>query len=313
MDVDREARPADTSPIEPPAKCPECGEPTVRDEGGVFLRCVSPSCPAQIKERLRYFCGRDQMDIEGMGNVLADKLVDEGYVHTFADLYRLRERRGQIVELQFAQSNPTKKPRRLGEKNADTLLAGIEESKGRPLGRLLAALGIPHIGVSTAQVLAEHFGSMEALQAAGPAQLEEVSGIGPELAGSVYAFLQSQAGAALIADLRGVGVNMTQPPRDVSGPMPLKGKTVVVTGTLEGFSRKEIQDLIASLGGQAVGSVSKKTDFVVAGADAGSKLEKARELGVEVIDEAEFRRRIHHGGMESTEKSNSEFGLRNAE
>ncbi len=292
VEVDVAARPADSAAIEPPATCPECGSHTVRDEGGVFLRCVNPSCPAQIKERLRYFCGRDQMDIEGMGYALIEQLVDKEWVRRFGDLYRLKERRTNLIELVFAASEKTNAtPRRLGEKSAQKLLDAIEESKSRPLARVLAALGIPHVGVSTALLLAEHFGNVDAVIAAGPAELQEIDGVGPELADSVYSFLHSEEGNALIDDLRAAGVNMTQPKREVK-ETPLSGKTIVVTGTLETFNRKEIQDLITSLGGHAAGSVSKKTDFVVAGAEAGSKLEKATGLGVEVIDEAEFRRRV---------------------
>ncbi len=280
VEVDIEARGSGTKPITPPAHCPECNSETIRDEGGVFLRCVNPACPAQIKERLRYFCGRDQMDIEGVGTALAEQLVDSGLVRDFADLYRLKEREDKLLALE-----------RMGKKSADNLLVAIEKSKSNPLSRLLAALNIPHVGVSTAQLLAEHFGSMEALEAAGIDELQEIEGIGPELAASIYNFLHSGPGRKIISGLRAVGVNMTQPKKKRAGAQPLAGKTIVVTGTLERFSRKEIQDLIQALGGTASGSVSRKTDFVVAGEDAGSKLDKAKSLGVEVIDEKEFRRR----------------------
>jgi DNA ligase (NAD+) len=279
VEVDKEAR-GQTQPIEPPAHCPVCKSETVRDEGGVFLRCVNPACPAQIKERLRYFCARDQMDIEGVGDALANQLVDSGLVHEFADLYRLKDRRDDLLALE-----------RMGEKSADNLLANIEKSKTNPLSRLLAALNIPHVGVSTAAVIAEHFGSMQALQKAGPAELQEIGGIGPELASSIYTFLHNEAGQRTIEHLRDVGVNMKQPERVRAAHQPFAGQTIVVTGTLKTYSRKEIQDLITQLGGHASGSVSSKTDFVVAGEEAGSKLEKARSLGVEVIDEDEFRRR----------------------
>lgn len=293
VEVDREARPADARRIEPPAECPECGSRTVRDEGGVFLRCVNPECPAQLKERLRYFCGRDQMDIEGMGYALAEQLVEKGMVRSFGDLYRLASQREALANLLFAPpNNPNASPRRLGEKSADKLLAAIEASKTRPLSRVLAGLNIPQVGVSTALLLAEHFGDMTALEQAGPAELQEVEGIGPEMANSIYTFLHSEHGQRVIRELREAGVNMTQPRREHSGEGPLSGKTVVVTGTLPTYSRKEIQDLIVSLGGKAAGSVSKKTDLVIAGEEAGSKLQKARELGIEVIDEAEFRRRF---------------------
>ena len=278
--VDMDARGKGTRTIQPPAECPECGSPTERDEGGVFLRCVNPACPAQIKERLRYFCGRDQMDIEGVGTVLADQLVDSGLVHEFADLYRLKDRRDELIALE-----------RMGEKSADNLLAAIEESKKRPLSRVLAALNIQHVGVNTALLLAEHFGSMDALMDADAEALQEVEGIGPEVADSIHSFFHRKAGRHTVDALVKVGVNMVEPRKKRTGPQPLAGKAIVVTGSLEHYSRKEIEDLIKELGGKAAGSVSENIDFVVVGADPGSKLDKARKLGVEVIDENEFRRR----------------------
>ncbi|UCD27278.1 MAG: NAD-dependent DNA ligase LigA [Planctomycetota bacterium] len=281
VDVDRQARGKDTKAIRPPGRCPECGSETVRDEGGVFLRCVNPSCPAQIKERLRYFCARDQMDIEGVGIALVEQLVDTGLVCEFADLYKLEDRRDELIDLE-----------RMGAKSADNLLSNIERSKSHPLARLLAALNMPHIGVNTAAILADEYGSMDALVEAGVEELQEIEGIGPELAESIYSFLHSRQGQITIESLRKVGVNMTQPRKRARvGGQPLAGKSIVVTGALEHYSRKAIEDLIKELGGKAAGSVSKKTDFVVAGSDAGSKLDKARSLGVEVIDENEFRKR----------------------
>lgn len=284
VEVDLDARPDDVEAIEPPKACPECGGGTVRDEGGVFLRCVNPSCPAQLKERLRYFCGRDQMDIEGVGSALVEQLVDSGLVRSFPDLYKLPERREALLALE-----------RVGEKSADNLLQAIENSKSRPLARVLAGLNIPHVGVSTATLLAERFGNMDALMAASAEELDEVEGVGVELAASVHGFLHGDEGRRVIAGLAAAGVNMTQPRREVSGRQPFAGMTIVVTGTLPGFGRKEIQDLIVKLGGKASGSVSRKTSFVVAGADPGSKLDKANELKVEVIDEAEFRLRAGLG------------------
>lgn len=278
--VDLDARGKGTKSIQPPAECPECGGPTERDEGGVFLRCANPSCPAQIKERLRYFCARDQMDIEGVGDVLAAQLVDSGLVREFADLYRLAHNRDKLIALD-----------RMGAKSADNLLAAIEGSKKQPLARVLAALNIQHVGVNTAGLLAEHFGSMDAIADASVEQLQEVEQIGPEVAASIHSFFHHKSGRQVVEALRKVGVNMTQPKRQRSGPQPFAGKTIVVTGTLEHYSRKEIEDLIVALGGKAAGSVSSKTAFVVAGSEAGSKLDKARQLGVEVIDEKEFCRR----------------------
>lgn len=280
VEVDVDARPEHTEAIVPPPACPVCEGATIRDEGGVFLRCVNPSCPAQLKERLRHFCGRDQMDIEGIGTALVEQLVDSGLVREFADLYLLKDRRNELLALE-----------RMGKKSAENILNNIEQSKSRPLARLLAALNIPHVGVSTAALLAKHFGSMQAITEAEPEPLQEIAGIGPELAASIHTFLASDAGRRAIEHLAQAGVNMIQPRKQAEGPQPLAGKTIVVTGTLEGFGRKEIEEVIRNLGGKTAGSVSKKTDFVVVGADAGSKLDKARSLGVEVIDEAEFRRR----------------------
>lgn len=280
VEVDTKARPADARPIRPPHQCPECRGPTLRDKGGVFIRCGNPACPAQIKERLRYFCGRDQMDIEGVGTALAEQLVDTGLVHQFSDLYTLKNRPDQLIGLE-----------RMGRKSAENLLEAIERSKTHPLARLLAGLNIPQVGVSTAALLADHFGSMDTLLRATEEDLQKIEGIGPEMAASIHGFLHSKAGLDTIASLRTVGVNMTQPRKPVTGPQPFAGLTIVVTGTMKNYSRKEIQDMIASLGGKAAGSVSSKTAFVVAGADPGSKIEKARQLGIEVIDESEFRKR----------------------
>ncbi len=282
--VDCSRRPGGARPIEPPAHCPECQAAVSQDVGGVYYRCTNPACPAQIVERLRFFCGRDQMDIEGAGTKLIEMLVARGFVHTFADLYRLHERRAELIELE-----------RLGEKSVDSLLAGIETSKRQPLARLLAALGIRHVGVNTAELLAGHFGDLDTLAAADAETLQQVEGIGPEVAASICAWFGSAAGRRVVADLRAVGVNLTQPrtAKPVAGP--LAGKTVVVTGTLEKYSRAEIETLIKRHGGKPTASVSKKTDFVLAGADAGSKLDKARTLGVRVLSEAEFERLLHGG------------------
>jgi DNA ligase (NAD+) len=181
---------------------------------------------------------------------------------------------------------------RVGEKSADNLLAAIEESKKRPLARLVTALNIPQVGAATADLLAEHFGDMDTLMDADKEKLQEVEGIGPEVAASIRQYFDNRATRKLIDRLREAGVNMKQPKRHVSGRQPLAGKTLVVTGTLENYSRKEIQDLIVELGGKAAGSVSKNTDYLVCGADPGSKLDKAKELGVKVLNEKEFNKLI---------------------
>lgn len=278
--VDLSKRPAGAAAIVAPTACPSCGGRVEQDAGGVYVRCTSPACPAQLIERLRYFCGRDQMDIEGAGEVLVATLVNQGLVRGYADLYRLRERRAELVQLE-----------RMGEKSVDALLRGIEASKSRPLARVLAALNIRHVGGTTADLLADHFHDMSALADADSDALQQVEGIGAEVAASIRAYFDG-AGRGIVHELASVGVNMRQPRRKVASDGPLAGKTVVVTGTLAGYSRKEIQDLIKDLGGKAAGSVSRQTDFVVAGQDAGSKLETARRLGVRVLTEEEFNRLI---------------------
>ena len=268
-------------PIACPRSCPACQGDVAQDENGVYWRCINPACPAQIRERLIFFCGRNQMDIEGAGPALIDQLLAAGLIKSYADLYRLQGRRDELVELD-----------RLAEKSVDNLLSGIEAAKHRPLARLLAALNIQHIGAATAELLADHFGDMVSLMQADEEGLLVVDGVGPELAGSLRRFFDSKTGRQTIADLKSVGVHMQQPKSEPAGERVLAGKTIVVTGTLENFGRKEIERLIKQLGGKTASSVSKKTDFVVAGANAGSKLTKAEQLGVEVISEAEFRARV---------------------
>ncbi|MFH1747941.1 MAG: NAD-dependent DNA ligase LigA [Planctomycetota bacterium] len=288
-----EKRPADARRITRPAQCPACAGPVRQDEGGVYVRCINPSCPAQRVERLKFFCGRDQMDIEGAGAVIVEALVAAGLVTCYADLYRLHEHRGELVELPLAADTRSGKRRRLGVKVADKLLAGIESSKAQPLSRVLTALNIRHVGASTAELLAEHFGDIDRVLAASEAELQEVEGVGPEVASSLRDWLMSDTGQRIIADLQAASVNMTQPRRaGEESARPLAGKTLVVTGTLQRHGRKEIEELIKRLGGKATGSVSKKTDYLVAGEAAGSKLEKARSLGVPVLTEEQFEQLI---------------------
>jgi DNA ligase (NAD+) len=276
-----EKRPKDAKKVVPPKKCPVCGGEVAKDEGGVYIRCINPSCEAQLKERLRYFCGRDQMDIEGAGEALVEQLVDSGLVHQFTGLYALKDRHDELVALE-----------RMGEKSADNLLAGIERSKKQPLARVLAALNIRHVGAATAEVLAEHFSEMGRIAEATEDELQQVEGVGPEVAASIRQFFGSAAGRKAWQSLRDAGVNMEQPKTTRSGEQPLAGKIIVVTGTLENWGRNEVERLIKELGGKPVGSVSRKTDFVLAGADPGSKVAKARDLKVKIIDEKEFLRMI---------------------
>ncbi|HVP11427.1 MAG TPA: NAD-dependent DNA ligase LigA [Phycisphaerae bacterium] len=423
-----EKRPKGAKKIVPPSKCPVCGGEVVKDEGGVYIRCINPSCDAQIKERLKYFCGRDQMDIEGVGEALVEQLVDKGFARHIAALYGLEGRQDDLTSLimdeaelgaegtdallagieaggacrlgaleealgpnarkltkedirKLAACFPTLKsfvsasrkaietalcgdpegaeriwtflhpgdsktlvknvrylidkkvlrlegigettierivdaglmrcvadlfilkdqreqlislkfPRRFGKQNTKVLIEAIRQSKSQPLARVLAALNIRHVGAATAELIAAHFEEMERIAEATEEQLQEVEGVGPEVAHSIRQFFQSEAGRRTWRALRDAGVNMTQRKAKPTGDQPLSGMTVVVTGTLEHFERKEIEQLIKELGGKATGSVSKKTDFVVVGESPGSKLAKARELGVEVLDEKAFLKRI---------------------
>jgi DNA ligase (NAD+) len=281
--VEEHRRDGSQKPFHFPTKCPECGTAVEKDEGGVYIRCPNPGCPAQLRESLRYFASRAAMDIEGLGIKLIEQLTDGEFVRGFGDLYRLKDRRDELIELE-----------RQGEKSIDNLLAGVEASKDRPLWRLLTALNIRHVGQRTAQQLAEHFGTMDALAAASVEEINAVEDVGEIIAKSIHHYFHSDIGRKIIAELRDVGLNFGKPETKKAPPAgsPLAGKTLVVTGTLAHFKREEIQELIHDLGGKAASSVSKKTDYVVAGDEAGSKLDKAKSLGVKVLTETEFLKLI---------------------
>ncbi|MCC6492386.1 MAG: NAD-dependent DNA ligase LigA [Pirellulales bacterium] len=277
--VEKHLRPPSAVPFQYPAECPACGAALERDEGGVYIRCPNPACPAQLSERLLYFASRSAMDIEGLGEKLAYQLVGQGVVHDLDDLYGLTVEKLTSLE-------------RMGEKSAQKLVANIQSSKSRGLARLLNALSIRHVGARVAATLAGNFGSMEALQAASLEDLSSVEEVGPVIAASVHRFIHSASGQRAINGLAAAGLDMTAPKVERQPAGPLAGKTIVVTGVLQRYSRQEIQALIEQCGGKAGSSVSKKTDYLVAGADAGSKLDKARQLGVTVITEAEFEQLI---------------------
>jgi len=261
---------------QPPDHCPECHTPTERDPEGVFIRCPNVHCPARVRERLRFFASRGAMDIEGLGEKLVEQLVAAGLARDYADLYALRA--ADLTGLE-----------RMGEKSADSLLREIAASRDRGLARLLNALGIRHVGPRVAQILADRFGSIDALAAADRDSLAAIHEIGPAIAESVHLWLASDYGRGVIAGLRSAGVRMEAPLASPEGPGLLAGRTLVVTGTLEGFSRREAEEAIRRAGGRAASSVSRKTDFLVAGAEAGSKLDAARRIGVRILDETGFR------------------------
>jgi DNA ligase (NAD+) len=256
--------------------CPVCGEPVVRPEGEVDTRCENVSCPAQVRGSIEHFASRGAMDIQGLGTALVEQLVATGLTRDYADIYALD--RDGLAALE-----------RMGEKSADNLLAEIEESKGRPFARVLYGLGIRHVGARAAEVLAERFGSMGRLESASVGELAETEEIGPVIASSVRAFLDSTRNAEVVAKLRRAGVNMHGRATRRGGGA-FAGMTVVLTGTLERRSRNEASEAIARAGGRVTSSVSSKTDLVVAGRDPGSKRDRAVELGVRIIDEEELDR-----------------------
>ncbi|KAA1188147.1 NAD-dependent DNA ligase LigA [Pseudohalioglobus sediminis] len=285
VSVVAERRPKDARPIEFPSRCPVCGSPTERLEGEAVIRCMGGLvCAAQQKAAIKHFASRRALDIEGLGDKLVEQLVDEGLVASVASLYRLQK--DQLLALE-----------RMGEKSADNLLAAIEKSKSTTLPRFIFALGIREVGEATAANLARHFGSWDALVAASEEQLLEVADVGPVVADHLRQFFDSSDSMALAAELRDLGMHW--PDLDVvpADALPLAGQTWVVTGKLEEMGRNEAKALLQQLGAKVAGSVSARTHCVVAGPGAGSKLTKARELGIEVIDEAGFIELLGSHGM----------------
>ena len=271
-----EKRPSRTSQVRLPDKCPVCGSEVEREEGEAVARCTgSLVCPAQLKESLRHFASRRALDIEGLGNKLVDQLVDDGLVMDAADLYRLKAR--QLAELE-----------RMGEKSALNLLESVERSKKTTLARFLFALGIRDVGEATAEALARHFRSLDELRRSSTEKIEEVPDIGPITAAHVHAFLSEPRNSKVIDSLIRLGVHWPEIREVAPRNNVLNAKTLVLTGTLSTMTRDEAGAFIRELGGKVAGSVSKNTDYVVAGEDAGSKLRKATELGVRILDEDAF-------------------------
>jgi DNA ligase (NAD+) len=259
-----------------PERCPACGGPVVRPPGEVAYRCENLSCPARIKESIRHFASRRAMDIEGLGEKLVDQLVETGLVRKLSDIYRLKKE--DLVNLE-----------RMGEKSAQNLLEQIERSKNAGLARLIFALGIRYVGEHLAEVLAEHFPSLEALSNATYEELIQIPEIGPRIAQSIVDFFRNAENRKLIQELKELGVK-TEAEKPKEGP--LSGKTFVFTGTLSAFTREEARRLVESLGGRVASSVSRKVDYVVVGADPGEKLRKAQELGITILTEEEFRKLV---------------------
>jgi len=275
-----ESKPRGTRHFQMPTRCPECGGHVVRAEGEADHRCVNANCPAKLRESIRHFASRGVMNIEGMGDALVNQLVEKGLVNNVADIYDLTEE--QLLGLE-----------RMGKKSADNILREIEQSKKLPLERVIYGLGIRFVGERTAQFLAEHFGSMDAFMHASEEELQQVNEIGPRVSAAVREFFDEPKNVALVERLGQAGLTFKGKKKERG--TTLVGKTLVLTGTLTRHTRDEAKKLIEDAGGRVSGSVSKKTDYVVAGEEAGSKLEKARQLGVSVIDEDEMEKLVRTG------------------
>jgi len=284
VEVDLARRPEGARPFALPSRCPQCGESVTRLEGEVAWRCVNPLCPAVIAESIGHFVGRDAMDIEGLGDEKIDQLLAAGKLADYPDLYRLQH--ADLVDLEG-----------WGERSAEKLLASVEASKGRELHRLLFAIGIRFVGERVAKLLARYFGSLEALSAASEEELVAVPEVGKKVAAAIVAFFADERQRARLAALAAGGVRPPAAERP-RGEMPLAGRTIVLTGRLERTSREAATQGLEHLGARVAGSVSKKTDFVVAGEEAGSKLDKARQLGVPVVDEAWLERVLGGGTLD---------------
>ncbi|WP_411503241.1 NAD-dependent DNA ligase LigA [Brevibacillus centrosporus] len=282
-----ERRTGAEQPFSMPTHCPECGSDLVRLEEEVALRCINPMCPALIREGMIHFVSRTAMNIDGLGEKVVAQLFNDGIIHSVADLYYLHQQRDVLLGME-----------RMGEKSVDNLLAAIEASKENSLERVLFGLGIRLVGAKAAKVIAEHFGTMDAILQASEEDLTQIDEIGPKMAASLVNYFEQPQAKAVIERLKAAGVNMEYKGLRVESgaDLPFAGKTIVLTGTLTQMSRQEAEEAIARLGGKVTGSVSKKTDLVIAGDKAGSKLEKAEKLGVAVMDEAGFLQVLESNG-----------------
>jgi DNA ligase (NAD+) len=262
-----------------PKQCPECGSAVVKDEGQVAVRCVNSQCPAQVRRRIEHFASRGAMDIEGLGEAMVGQLVQQKLVADVGDIYSLQAARLNELE-------------RMGEKSVSNLLEAIERSKTRPLWRLLFGLGILHVGVSAARALADHFPNLDAIAQSSVEELQQIPDVGEVVGQSIHQFFREPHNLALIEKLRKAGLKFEAEPKSESAAPGFKNTTWVITGTLS-QSRDEIAELIRARGGKVSGSVSKKTSYVLAGEDAGSKLEKAKKLGVRIVSEPDFRKMLN--------------------
>jgi DNA ligase (NAD+) len=279
VNVQTEKRTGKEKKFRMPATCPECGSKVIKDEGQVAVRCINSRCPAQLKRKIEHFASRGAMDIEGLGEMMVQQLVGKNLVHAVSDIYELTAEKMSILE-------------RMGEKSIGNLLEAIESSKKRPLWRLIFGLGILHVGVSASRALADHFRGLKKLMEAPVDELQRIVDVGEVVAQSIHQFFQEKQNRKIIERLEQLGVRpQIEPRRAQTAGSPFAGSTWVITGTLS-QPREEIAEMIIQRGGKVSGSVSKKTNYVLAGEAAGSKLEKAKQLGVRVVGEADFRKML---------------------
>lgn len=259
-----------------PETCPVCGSKTYRVPGEAVTKCLNMDCPAQVFRKMVHFVSRDAMNIDGMGKAVVKQLLDHQLITTIVDIYHLKDQREALIELE-----------KMGEKSVDNLLAAIERSKEQSLSKLIFALGIPLVGAGGAKILAGHYGSMEALIAAEQEDLRSIHDIGDKMAMEIVDFFKTEANLKIVEGLKEAGVQMTETQSETTSE--LEGKIFVLTGTLPTMGRREAKEILESHGAKVTGSVSKKTDYVLAGENPGSKAEKAQALGIEIIDEARFK------------------------
>jgi len=276
-EVIKEKRPRGSKPFTMPKRCPECGSTISRPEGEANYYCENSECPAQVRARIGHFAHRGAMDIEGLGEAVVDQLVSLGFIRSYADLYELHRKRDQLVQLE-----------RWGEKSVDNLLTAIEESKKRPFWRVVFAIGIRHVGAGVTQLIVNHVRSMDRLGEASQDELQHIQGVGPRIAESVRRFFEDKHNQKLIERLRRARLQFEDKQKRPTAGSPFSGKTFVLTGTLSSFTREEAKGKIEELGGKVASSVSSHTDYVIVGEEAGSKLDKAKKLGVQTLDEEAF-------------------------
>lgn len=307
--VEKHLRQGDPARWPYPDQCPECATALVRDQGGVYVRCPNPACPAQLRQRLIYFGSRPGMDIDGLGDEVVDLLLAKGLVKQYADLYRLTE--AQVEELVWPKKRKGKEGEMIevlfGSRNAKKLIAGIDQSRSRGLARVLASLSIRHVGPRVAKILAQKFGSVEKMASATVEELASIHEIGDAIANSIHEYCASDVGRKTLESLGREGVDLTEEVIATDSAV-LEGKSLVVTGTLSKYTRDEIKSLIEKHGGRAASGVSKKTDFLVAGENAGSKLEKANKLGVAVLTELQFEALIDGRPSRQGDETNEPAG-----